>query len=148
MLCFDFIVPSTDVYTVITDEINRYFQIYKDTQSMASYYSKIERDVNWQLYEDEDMRIHAVDCAEKILRSKVLFTDLMCEHECKNLVMEECTVILVDDKYECEKVADDEYELCYEKIECVEEFGRRLKGGMSSEADLVGVSDNSSNVRG
>lgn len=137
MLCFDFIVLSTDVYNVITDEINRYFQIYKDTQSMASYYSKIERDVNWQLYEDEDMRIHVVDCAEKILRSKVLFTDLMCEHECKNLVMEECTVILVDDKYECEKVADDEYELRYEKIECAEEFGRRLKGDMSSEADLV-----------
>ncbi|ELQ76333.1 N-arginine dibasic convertase NRD1, Zn2+-dependent endopeptidase, insulinase superfamily [Trachipleistophora hominis] len=119
MVCFDFTVPSTDTYTAIVHEINRYFQIYKKSQGILSYYSKIEKDVNWQLYEEDDMRAHVVDCAERMLRSKVLFSDLMCEHECTNLALNECTVVLVDDDYECEKVAGDEYELCYEEIKCV-----------------------------
>lgn len=115
LLIFDFTVRDTGVYTIILDMICYFFRIYKKTQELVSFQSKTECIMDWYTSAEDNFREHVIECAEKILRDGIIFTDTIFDHECHKLRLNDCTIILVDGQFVCQK-RDDEYELCYEEI--------------------------------
>ncbi|KRH93781.1 N-arginine dibasic convertase NRD1, Zn2+-dependent endopeptidase, insulinase superfamily, partial [Pseudoloma neurophilia] len=114
ILFLEMAVNDTSKYYEILEMARDYIKrFYKNFLSICEDSRRVAK-LEWEKSEDPNPRSHVIDCIKKLLRSNILFTDMINEHECQNIALEKCFLVLVDKEFEIESKRD-EYELQYEE---------------------------------
>ncbi|KRH94558.1 N-arginine dibasic convertase NRD1, Zn2+-dependent endopeptidase, insulinase superfamily [Pseudoloma neurophilia] len=114
ILFLEMAVNDTNKYYEILEMVRDYIKrFYKNFLSICEDSRRVTK-LEWEKSEDPNPRSHVIDFIKKLLRSNILFTDMINEHECQNIALEKCFLVLVDKEFEIESKRD-EYELQYEE---------------------------------
>lgn len=154
ILILDLTVDDTQKYSQIIPIVKKHLEYYRKNTALLSEESKMISKIDWQLEEDADPSEHATDCAEHLLRSNILFTDLIREHDCPNITFSECNVILLDQEFDI-KICSDEYELYFEEvsdrkseeIELVDDYWKKIQEKYPNQTKEIKDEINRSLVR-
>lgn len=113
VITFHFTVENIESYKEIYRMIVNYIISFRKKQMFISEQAQMENKIDWKLQEDDEPREHVVFCANKLLKSDILFTELIHDHECTNFYFNEISVILIDREFDIFHKKD-YYDLCYE----------------------------------
>ncbi|KRH93607.1 putative with similarity to n-arginine dibasic convertase zn2+-dependentinsulinase superfamily [Pseudoloma neurophilia] len=121
VLFLDITVENTGLFHKILKIVRKHFNFYQKNFKTLSEDAKRLAKIEWSKAEDPEPHSHITTCVEQLLRSEILFTSKIFEHECSNITFEKCVLILVDNNFEIETKRD-EYELQYEDLEFEDSF--------------------------
>lgn len=153
LLIFNITVDDTRKYEQILPIVRYYLNYFKKNSARLSDESQCASKMAWKLSQDASPQDHVQDCARSLLKSNILFSGQIRDHDCPNITFDECNIILIDKNFEI-KECSDEYELYYEEItdferwniEFKEDFCEIIQSKYSSQTRRIYDKTNNSHI--